>query len=279
MASKGDPVRSPSSVSVALRRSASVRSGMSFVPTSYVALMRKQKATVWCDRAQLEDPRKVAEAKEAKHRAALEVSGGNIPRLSTSTSGGSSSLGVRSKITNRYNLAKPVGYSANLLGTTGVPLRLSATEVGDEEKDGKDAFGDFHGRRSGSGRSSLQNAARLNNTMHARMSSRMSIDSTPPREPSVSPPVPTTPVSATTTMVNKRRTIGEDYFQQPHGNGSSESSGEETRFGDIGDMKAPRFQLEGKSADELARRGSVDERAATMRGAVKLFVANPDLSD
>ena len=256
-----------------------MRSGMSFVPTSYVALMRKQKATVWCDRAQLEDPRMVAAAKVAKHRAALEVSGGNTPRLSTSTSGGSSSLGVRSKITNRYNLAKPVGYSANLLGTTGVPLRLSATEVGDEEKDGRDAFGDLHGRRSGSGRSSLQNAARLNNTMHARMSGRMSTDSTPPREPSVSPPVPTTPVSASTTMVNKRRTIGEDYFLHPSGNGGSESSGEEARFGDVGDMRAPKFQLEGKSADDLARRGSVDERAATMRGAVKLFVANPDLSD
>jgi len=48
----------------ALRRSSSTRSGNS--PSSYVALMRKQKATVWCDRAQYDDPRVVAQQRQAK---------------------------------------------------------------------------------------------------------------------------------------------------------------------------------------------------------------------
>ncbi|KAK2036105.1 hypothetical protein LZ31DRAFT_442409, partial [Colletotrichum somersetense] len=59
-----------------LRRSTSSRSGGSPQPTGYVALLRKQKATVWCDRAQYEDPRLVAQQRAAKMRATLEVIGG-----------------------------------------------------------------------------------------------------------------------------------------------------------------------------------------------------------
>src|SRR5580700_634480 len=49
------PNRQPSN-SVDLQRSNSSLSGKA-PAISYVALMRKQKATVWCDRAQHEDPR------------------------------------------------------------------------------------------------------------------------------------------------------------------------------------------------------------------------------
>jgi len=47
-------------------------------------MMRKQKATVWCDRAQYEDPRMLAAQRQAKARAAQEVAGGSHhapPRL------------------------------------------------------------------------------------------------------------------------------------------------------------------------------------------------------
>ena len=33
------------------------------------------------------------------------------------------------------------------------------------------------------------------------------------------------------------------------------------------------------TADELRRRGSVDDRTMTMSGAVRLFVANPDMDN
>lgn len=220
-----------------------------------------------------------AAAKAAKYRATLEVSGGKNARLNTSTSGGSSSLGVRSKITNRHNNpAKPIGYSANLLGTTGVPMRLSATEVGDEERVDADSQSDFRGQRTGSGRSSLQNSSRLSSVINPRQSGRLSTSSTPPSAQSVSPVV-SAPTSTNVTMVNKRRTTGDDYFPLPSGNGGNGSPGEEAKFGDVHDMQAPKTQKDIKNADELSRRGSVDERAATMRGAVRLFVANPDLND
>ena len=287
ISSQGGPHRTTSSVSVSLRRSGSARSGQSVTATSYVALMRKQKATVWCDRSQQQDPRMLEKAKEAKRRATQEVVVGNMAgRTSTSGSIGGTGLGMRSKITNRHHGApKAVSYSANLLGTTGVPMRLSASEVGDEVESSDDADSQrVYNQRTGSGRSSLASGQRLT-AFSQRPPGRLSTGSTPPNgqgtSPSDRPQDTDTPVADQ----NQARASGEDYFQHSPGNGGSGSSGEgESSFGNIGDMKAPdssvtRKEKEGKSAEELSRRGSVDERAATMRGAVRLFVANPDLSD
>ncbi|KAK3070030.1 hypothetical protein LTR53_011150 [Teratosphaeriaceae sp. CCFEE 6253] len=77
-----------------------------------------------------------------------------------------------------------------------------------------------------------------------------------------------------------------DYFVQPGGQGGSGSSGEEARFGNAGKLPERRRQgvelgggvPSGKTAEELRRRGSVDDRTMTMGGG-RLFVANPDLSD
>jgi len=63
-----------------IRRSSSSRSGGtpgSPQGSSYVALLRKQKATVWSDRAQYEDPRLLAQQRAARMRAQLEVVGSN----------------------------------------------------------------------------------------------------------------------------------------------------------------------------------------------------------
>ena len=71
----------------------------------------------------------------------------------------------------------------------------------------------------------------------------------------------------------------DDYFAQSGGDGSSGGSSEkEASFGALGHLDAPRRtrKEEGKSAEELRRRGSVDERANTLSGNVRLFVANPD---
>ena len=244
--------------------------------------MRKQKATVWCDRAQHEDPRLAAQAKQAKMRATLEVVGGNQPRTSTSTSTGNSSLGVRSKITNRHHgAAKAVGYSANLLGTSGVPMRLSASEVGEDEASEDDAHSGqgFRGQRTGSGRSSLRNSGRLS-ALNQRQPGRLSTSSTPPSGQSSSPAEGVQETDTPVADTYQQKGPVEDYFQHPPGNGSSGSSGEsESKFGNVGDMQAPKAENVGKGADDLSRRGSVDERATTMRSAVRLFVANPDLSD
>jgi hypothetical protein len=83
-----------------------------------------------------------------------------------------------------------------------------------------------------------------------------------------------------------------DYFAKPIGGtksgtpSSGAGSGEEDRFGDAGELRGPSRHSavavaseQAKKAEELRRRGSVDERTMTMGGKGRLFVANPDLVD
>ncbi|KAL8357086.1 hypothetical protein RB598_002085 [Gaeumannomyces tritici] len=140
-----------------LQRSTSNRSAgaSSVYPTSsYVALLRKQKATVWSERAQPEDPRMVQAQRAAKMRANLEVTGRSdaTSAVSWNTAGGPNATGSRTgtglssagnKVAAKIrHHGKPgvVGYSPDnsyAAGVGGVPLRLSATEVegGDSEDD------------------------------------------------------------------------------------------------------------------------------------------------
>lgn len=189
---------------------------------------------------------------------------------------GSGSMNVRSKI-RHHGIPKASSYSyANMIGG-GVPMRLSANEV---ENDGlgrdDDSLRGSYGRRE-SGRSSMGSNQFLSvNSRH--QSNRYSEGSTP-TETDI-PEAEETPVPEDHPKAAKG-----DYFTQPSGNGggSGSSSEMESNFGNVGQMKAPPSarREEGKSAEELRRRGSVDERANTMGslGGVRLFVANPDLSD
>lgn len=268
----GTPNRSNSG---ALRRSSSARSGNS--PTSYVALMRKQKATVWCDRSQYEDPRILAQQRQLKMRANMEVAGGPHHAPLRNSSGGSSvAAGVRSKV-RHHGVPKASLYAPVAMAGSGVPMRLSASEVdeGDSEDNGSvgKGAGPYH-HRTGSGRSSLGSGRRV-----AYAAGRMSSNSTPPSGQNSSPgemhdlmeeetPVPTYTAN--------------NYFEHTKTglSGGSGSSGERN-FGDIGQMpqSLPKpSQDTKKSSDELHRRGSVDERTMTMSNT-RLFIANPDLSD
>ncbi|KAF2274407.1 uncharacterized protein EI97DRAFT_451728 [Westerdykella ornata] len=275
----GTPNRSNSGT---LRRSSSSRSGSS--PTSYVALMRKQKATVWCDRAQYEDPRILAAQRAAKMRANMEVAGGphhGAPRASSSSSG--VAAGVRSKITHRAPKASL--YAPGNLAGTGVPMRLSASEVdeGDSE-DGASVGGTKFHQRTGSGRSSLGSGRRVAYAgSGAGTGARMSSNSTPPEG------VANNEAGMADLVEEETPATGYnagDYLEHTgtglYGRSGSASSGER-QFGDVGQM--PRVQegkqKEKKGADDLHRRGSVmsvDERTMTMSGT-RLFIANPDLSD
>lgn len=284
------PNRTPSTASSTISRTASTRSGISITSSSYVALMRKQKATVWCDRAQHEDPRLVAQQKAAKLRAAREVSGGNMEGRTSTGSMGSGSLGVRSKI-RHHGISKAQGYSsANMVGG-GVPMRLSASEVGEEESDNEDSNSQrnaYH-ERTNSGRSSLSS----NKYLNTRQQNRYSEGSTPtsahgssPAGQGSSPNGGIPELDETPVPGNYHGHSNGDYFGQPAGQGGSGGSSErESSFGNLGLLNAPTGNSarreEGKSAEDLRRRGSVDERANTLSGmaGVRLFVANPDLSD
>ena len=276
--------------STAPRRSTSSRSSSTLlISTSYVALMRKQKATVWCDRSQTPDLRVSAAQKAAKHRAALEVNGAGSGHAPTIANGK-----VRSTKAGIY-------VPANLSGVS-VPVRLSANEMlGDEDEephDGKStgdtasATARMH-NRSGSGRSSMQSGkypSGYPRTGQAGDGGRFSTSSTPPSGNegigSSSPP-PTNHAHV--------RPPEKDYFTTSMGGGSGTKSetpssrgesGEEDRFGEAGELRGPSRQSavamaaeQAKKAEELRRRGSVDERSMTMGGKGRLFVANPDLDN
>lgn len=278
------PVRTNSGASSNIRRSTSSRSGNS--PTSYVALMRRQKGTVWCDRAQYEDPRLAAQQRAAKQRAAMEVVGGNQAARASASGTMSLTGGVRSKI-RHHGAQKASTYSPATLSGTGVPMRLSANEV--DEGDSDDGESSLAGRRyhpqTDSGRSSLNSATKVQymDGQGRPFSSGSTptnghIGSSPPGS-RVSDLADETPIPSDFTT-NRR-----DYFGHRGGNGlspaSASSEERESSFGRVGQMPQRRVRKEEeerKTSDELRRRGSVDDRTMTMGGG-RLFVANPDLSD
>jgi hypothetical protein len=266
----GTPNRSNSGT---LRRSSSQRSSGS--PTSYVAMMRKQKATVWCDRAQYEDPRMLAAQRQAKARAVQEVAGGQHHIPPRSASGGSSVVGgVRSKIGRHHGMPKASLYAPQTYAGSGVPMRLSASEV--DEGEGDDAGsqnGAAYHQRSGSGRSSVGSARRMS---YANPVGRVSSNSTPPQNSS---PEDLGDLKEEPTP-NDEFDSSDAYFHHTKTNLSTGSgSSGERNFGGVGEMPMALPKQEKKNTTEdLVRRGSVDERKMTMSNT-RLFIANPDLDD
>lgn len=259
----GTPNRSNSG---ALRRSSSTRS--STTPNSYVALMRKQKATVWCDRAQFEDPRVQAQQRQARMRANMEVAGGKNAPLRGPSGSSSMAAGVRSKV-RHHGAPKATLYAPTTYTGTGVPMRLSASEVdeGDDDDSGSIGAGQYN-HRTGSGRSSLGSGRRIS---YANPAGRMSSSSTPPQDSSpgelgdlVEEPTP------------NQNAESNDYFVKKTNTNLSTGSGssEERNFGSMAPMKShPKPQV--TNTTDLARKGSVDERTTTMSNT-RLFIANPD---
>lgn len=158
---------------------------------------------------------------------------------------------------------------SNLVGAK-VPVRLSANEVGDTEEDARSNDG-MH-RRTNSGRSSL--GSNRYPSGYQRPQGTMGSNSTPPNEKSDLPNVSEN-TNAEIREEEKSRvsSLTKDDVATIH------SSEQEDM---VGDMQAPSAAVaaseKAKKADELRRRGSVDERTTSL-GNVRLYVANPDLSD
>lgn len=279
-----------------LRRSTSSRSANLAPASGYVALMRKQKATVWCDRAQHEDPRMVAAQKAAKQRAAMEVLGGPAgPGKTVNSSAQAGSIVGSNRVTAKirhHGKAGLVGYSPaeNFgVGVGGVPLRLSATEVenGDSD-DGDAAFPSAqNNHRSGSGRSSL-GSAKKNRGYRASgasgaSSARYSAGHTPPSEregrESISE-LAETSVAAPDARSTRSGSSGERNdavaeLGDGAARGAATSGGAGGGGGGLLLKSAVRRERSVRNPEELRRRGSVDERTATM-SAQRLYIANPD---
>ena len=259
--------------------------------------MRKQKATVWCDRAQHEDPRLAAAMRAAKARAVMDLSAsGNYygsaggSRSSTGSSGAGGGGGLRSKI-RHHGAQKATTYNptANMTHAgASVPMRLSASEVDEGDSGENDSHyvtaagvvrrGEH--TRTESGRSSMGSGRKGAPYGHGRFSQ----GSTPPDEATESL---TGDLSEETPVPEDYQSRPGDYFNNTGGTGLSGGSGSssETRensFGGVGTMpQRAGGQEVKKSEDELRRRGSVDERSMTLSGmgVGRLVVANPDLSD
>ncbi|KAL4942888.1 hypothetical protein BDV06DRAFT_154616 [Aspergillus oleicola] len=253
--STGNPHMNPD-----IRRSTSGRSANGQM--SYVALLRRQKATVWCDRAQAEDPRLRQQKLVDKKRAYLEVHGaGAGGRASTLGSG-------KGKHNSKVKDLSP----SALVGAT-VPVRLSANEVGDADDDAR-SDRDFPYRRTGSGRSSLGSGHRYPSGYQRNT---MGSNSSPPNEKTDLPGVSEDP-AMDKPEENKDTASVKGDAATTH----SRNSEQEDNFGTVGDMGAPSAatlaEQKAKKAAEIRRRGSVDDRTTSMTN-VRLFVANPDLSD
>lgn len=224
-----------------IHRSSSARSANQ--QFGYVAMMRRQKGTVWCDHAQPEDPRLQAQKRAAKQRAYLELQG------ATNRSGTGSG-----KI--RHHSGKgTAGFASNSLVGQSVPVRLSANEVGDDDDDIP---------RTNSGRSSMGSIKRYPSG-YQRPSAK-----TPPSEHENIPEVAeNAPTSESKDTPSKTEPAEDTAAQQ------------ENDFGDVGDLGAPSAadtaMQRASTADELRRRGSVDERTTSLTTGVRLFVANPDV--
>jgi hypothetical protein len=281
-----------------LRRSTSSRSGGtigSTQPSSYVALLRKQKATVWCDRAQYEDPRLLAAQRQARIRAQMQIVGG-----AGSSMGGPGSAGGSSSARTSTGLSLPgtkvaakirhhgksavVGYAPenNYIGVGGVPLRLSATEVEGGDSDEEDvSMQRLHHRRTGSSGRSSTNSGRRGAAYRTSGGvgpggRRWSPGDTPERSGSL--------------VEEREGPQGLPVDDAASGEAGSMASGSEgERADNVPDLssKAARYasnsllhsaitrEKSTKNAEELKRRGSVDERAMSM-SAGRLFIANPD---
>lgn len=270
-----------------LRRSTSGRSagsGTSSQPSSYVALLRKQKATVWCDRAQYEDPRLAAQQRAAKMRATLEVVGAHNSSAygygggSGRTSTGISATGKIATKIRHHGKTPVIGYAPgeNHVGVGGVPMRLSATEVEAESSDDDDprTINRLHHRRTGSSGRSSTASGRRGVAYRTSTGRRWSPGDTPERSGSLVEERPIDVIGVADDSSGKAR--------------STRSGSSAERDDNVGELNsAPRLAANSlmhsaltreksvKTAEELRRRGSVDERTTTLTSG-RLFIANPD---
>lgn len=292
-------------VPITLRRSGSTHTASSIATTSsnaYVTYLRRQKATVWCDKSQYEDPRLLATQRAAKLRAAIEVVGSSTSAyltagyhghgLGSGTGSAASSLnaGRNGKLGRSSNHATSSSKKAWVATTgpgivggslpSGVPDRLSATEVlGDEDEDETFITGPGINRRSGSGKSSL-------NSNHRKTNRTSSIRSDTNR---------------TSSMYGAGNSSGLQHRGSSGSTPSYSPTSSIAEFTQDGKMKtkrsgsiSPPDRLEHRNYydmnsyqtgvprrdNTLKRRGSLNEeevvRTMTMSN-VRLFVANPDV--
>ena len=200
-----------------------------------------------------------------------------VQHSANSTGGRTSTLssgGVVGKI-RHGGVPKAPGYVPANMSGAGVPMRLSANEMlGDEEEDQGYVRGDnpMLAGRSGSGKSSTHSTQYRSGYPRPDVG-RFSSNSTPPSGEGSPSARDRIPEEVQQTPDNLKT----EYFATRE----KQDSGDEDSFGALGELAGPNSALiaakNAKNAEDLRRRGSVDERTMSMGAGVKLFVANPDV--
>lgn len=224
----------------------------------------------------------LAQQKAAKQRANMEVIGGPGGAVRTST--GISSAGKVAAKIRHHGKPGVVGYAPenNYIGVGGVPMRLSATEVEGEDSDDDDAtMQRLHHRRTGSsGRSSTASGRRgIPYRTSGSIKKKWSPGDTPERAGSL--------------MEQAEYEIGDDReLNRAESTRSGSSAERADALPELGVHSAAKLASNSllnaaklnaaltreksvKNPEELRRRGSVDERTATLT-STRLFIANPD---
>ncbi|KAK6356831.1 hypothetical protein TWF718_001171 [Orbilia javanica] len=177
--------RTNSTGSSSLHRSTS--NGSSGSSNAYVTTLRKQKATVWCDRAQREDSRFLAAQKAAKAKAAQEVARAAAQQSHHRTSESGSSV-HRGKISHHRGGRKSNSvdheFSTNRSLVAGVPARLDIDDDTSGDEQPGSGSGSVYGgvaRRTNSGRSSINSTGqrRFTATTTSSGGDRTSVPGTP----------------------------------------------------------------------------------------------------
>ncbi|KAK6333718.1 hypothetical protein TWF730_003901 [Orbilia blumenaviensis] len=177
--------RTNSTGSSSLHRSAS--NGSSGSSNAYVTTLRKQKATVWCDRAQREDSRFLAAQKAAKAKAALEVARAAALQNHHRASESGNSV-HRGKISHHRGGRKSSSvdheFSTNRSLVAGVPARLDIDDDSSGDEQPGSGSGSVYGgvaRRTNSGRSSINSTGqrRFTATTTSSGGDRASLTGTP----------------------------------------------------------------------------------------------------
>jgi len=169
---------------------------------------------------------------------------------------------------------KAPGYVPANMSGAGVPMRLSANEMmGDEEDEVGYMRGDnaMAQPRSGSNKSST-NSGKYRSGYPRPDQGRFSSTSTPSGDGS--------PTAKDRIPEESHPAHGESQTEY-YATRERRDSTDEDSFGELKELAGPNSALQAaataKKAEDLRRRGSVDERAMSMGSGVKLFVANPDV--
>ncbi|EPE05867.1 hypothetical protein F503_08398 [Ophiostoma piceae UAMH 11346] len=265
--------------------------------------MRRQKGTVWSERAQFEDPRITAQQRAARIRANREIIGsssgssaylGGFPggpgsgRTSTGLSSAGGKVAAKIRHHGKSSTLGIGGYGAdsNYVGIGGVPLRLSATEVepedSEDEETGFMARAPNHRRTGSSGRSSTASGRRgppyrtSTGALNPTSGTNSLQGKTPERPGSL---VDDTALPRDDAASGKARSTASGSSAERADNVPDLAAAGAGRVAAAAANSSANATLtrerSTRNPEDLRRRGSVDERTMTLSTG-RLFIANPD---